>query len=129
MLIIETTARRTKCAYEFYFKTSFGIGLGMWNEDKKPICNQANIDVELDIGERLVWGLTISPTKETGYSISYKGEFNFLIGRVVSVENDGSFSLKIGQSILLLAGQNLPPQFRGMVTIQCVKISLFPTSV
>src|SRR5262245_22025273 len=85
---------------EVTFSTRYGMGKGKWI-GQLPYVGSEYV-VEFDIKEGLVWGSTISQISSRVFAVRQEGSQMILQGEIESMDPDGSCTLRIGDSLMLL---------------------------
>jgi len=109
------------------FKTSIGIGVGVW-EGQLPT-KGTSIDIEIDIDDIFDWGENINTTNLNESIITIDGNlFNF-VAEVISYETDSCLIVKLNKSIVLLDVENAPNNIQGWIEVKTENLKLYPTNL
>lgn len=110
-----------------YFTTDIGSAVGVWSD--VPPTEGESYDVELDLTEPIVWGVSAHLALKDVYSIGAEHDLIKITGKIVSFEEDGSAILEVAGSVVLLEVVGFPWDVPVFVDLKIKKIALFPTHV
>lgn len=108
------------------FSTDFGFAVAVWSGDLPTL--GAFHDVELEVMERIVWGMSAHCALSNVYSIQIENGSIKLTGRIISIE-DGTASVDVAGSLILIEVVGFPEDIPVFVDLKIKKIALFPTGV
>ncbi|MEX3777149.1 hypothetical protein [Pseudomonas sp. MYb118] len=109
------------------FSTSFGSGIGFW-KGVAPAVNESH-DVELEIGEAIVWGENGHFSLNNVCLIEMGSDSVKLTGRIVHIDDDGFAVLDVNGSVVLLEIIDFTGGIPVFVDLCIKKIDLYPTGV
>lgn len=109
------------------FETAIGKGTALW-VGEEPIIGKF-YDVEIDVGDDLIWGINIIMTPEISSMIAVKDNLFYLVAKVISSEEEGCISVKLGDSVVLLEIERAPTGIFGMVECKAKNVRLYPTNL
>ncbi|TBW47493.1 hypothetical protein EZI54_22675 [Marinobacter halodurans] len=110
---------------EFY--SCIGSGAGIW-VGESPTLGQC-IDIEFDIEDDFKWGENITTADNQKSMISVEKDCLRFVAQVVSYENDGCLTLKLGGTILFLDLDNAPMDLKGWIVGEAQSVKLYPTNL
>jgi len=109
------------------FSSDYGCSSAIWASGG-PTCG-ALYDIEFEIDDDLVWGENISTTTRAGDTIAFEEGVCVIVGTVLKVEEDGCFSISLGDSVILLDVENMPENTSGLVECRASKVKLYSTNL
>jgi hypothetical protein len=109
------------------FKTAFGIGQADWVGD--PPEPGVDVDVELDLDDDLIWGENLAPADRAGPSIDFDQGVLTVVGAPEAAAEDGTFALRLGDSIILLEAKELPKDLPEFVRIKVRNAKAYATNI
>jgi len=107
------------------FSTEYGTAKALWNGDAPK--NDKEYDVEVTIHETLEWGKDIVMVGEKRYVIGMICGVFYLIGYLESVDEDGGFAIRFGDSIILVSGCGNPFALGTFVKVEAHDVELYDT--
>ena len=115
------------CEVRVDFSSDFGRSAAIW-EGEAPAAG-VYYDVELDVDNTLVWGESVSTTSSNKSTIALEEELFVVIGKVISLEEDGCVSISVGDSVILLDVENAPKELTGHIECRASDVKLYPTNL
>ena len=115
------------CEVRVDFSSDFGRSAAIW-EGEAPAAG-VFYDVELDVDNALVWGESVSTTSSNKAMIALEEELFVVIGKVISLEEDGCVSISVGDSVILLDVENAPKELTGHIECRASDVKLYPTNL
>ncbi|MCY9877329.1 hypothetical protein OTK59_12255 [Vibrio natriegens] len=109
------------------FSSDYGRSAAIW-VGEAPVTG-CLYDVELDVDDDLVWGESISTTSRSTAAISLEEELFVVVGKVISLEEDGCVSISVGDSVILLDVENAPNGLSGLIECRASDVKLYPTNL
>jgi hypothetical protein len=109
------------------FSTEFGFTIAKWAGSLPKIGEL--YDVELEIEESAIWGVTANPASVNRCSIGLIDGSIRLSGNVISVDIEGVAGIEVGGSIILLEIIGFSGKVPMFVDLKVEKISLYPTGI
>jgi hypothetical protein len=109
------------------FEGSIGIGFGVWMGELPA--QGESIDVEIDVDDDLKWGRNIIMTSENVSMIALKNNQFHFVAEVLSYEDDGCLSVRLGDGIILLDVEDAPNDIKGWVECRAESVKLYPTNM
>ncbi|MGO1298557.1 MAG: hypothetical protein ACTMIA_14805 [Vibrio sp.] len=108
------------------FSSDYGSSAALWVGE--PPTPGRLYDVELEIDDDLVWGESISTTRDR-VSIALEEGMFVVVGSVTSLEEDGCLSIAVGDSVILLDVENAPEDISGLVECRALDVKLYSTNL
>ncbi|MNT05977.1 hypothetical protein D3C72_1406250 [compost metagenome] len=107
--------------------TDFGKASAVWCGAPPTI--GASHDVELEIEQSVVWGMSARPASNDGFSIDIVDGFIKLTGNIVSVDTEGMMVFDVGGSVFFVEIIGFAGAIPMVVDLYVEKLVLFPTGV
>jgi hypothetical protein len=89
------------------FETSIGVGTGTWNGELPALGDC------IDIDDNFEWGKNITTTNSNTSMIAIENNLFRFVTRVISYEDDGCLTVKLGDSVVFLDVDNVPGGIQG----------------
>jgi hypothetical protein len=126
-VIIDEIGSASNSGLSVKFATTFGRAQGIWKSPEAPQLRQ-ECRVEFEIPARLFWRKEIDLSEGNRYSISGQDGNIVMIGSVELIGGDGSITVRIGGSLILLEAQGVPMEVSGkFVRIRTPVLYLYDT--
>lgn len=109
------------------FETPIGVGVGIWNGELPVLGDRT--DIEIDIDDDLEWGKNITMTNSNIGMIAIEKNLFRFVARVISYEDDGCLTVKLGDSVVFLDVDNVPSTIQGWVEGKVKAVRLYPTNL
>jgi hypothetical protein len=109
------------------FSTTLGSAVAEWLG--QPPRLHEEYDVELEIPGRLTWGDSIHQVHAGREAIESGMGTVGLVGRIVSVDEDGCLALQIGDSIVLVDATGVPSDVQGFLQVVIPLLRLHPVEL
>lgn len=119
---IKITARGLR-KDEVFFNSPYGEGKGIW-------CGGAfnlgeNYDVEFEINELLIRWINILPAATHEYSLTHDKDVVVFTGRLDNIEEDGTASLQIGDSLMMFECLGEPMPLGTFVRVRTAELRIY----
>ena len=108
---------------EVYFSCKYGNGIATWNGYIPEI---KEYEVEIDIEDSLLWGISIKKSNQTIPSIHIEKDFNIFIGVLESIDEDGYSVLRMGNAIVSFFAKGNSFENNISIEIKAEKVILTP---
>ena len=109
------------------FSSTCGTATASWAGALPDVGERHN--VELELNDVFVWDDNIALTDKCEPSIHTNGELFELVGLIVSVDDDGCFTIDVDGSIVFLDVEAAPKNLKGFVKCLAVDVRLYPTGL
>jgi hypothetical protein len=109
------------------FETSIGTGAGTWNGELPTLGDCT--DIEIDIDDNFDWGKNIITSNKDICMIAIENNLFRFVAQVISYEDDGCLTIKLGDSIIFLDVDNVPSAIEGWIEGKAKSIRLYPTNL
>jgi hypothetical protein len=110
-----------------HFSTEFGSAIAVWNA--VPPAVGTFHDVELEVMERIIWGVNSHCALNNICSIEVESGSIKLTGKIISIEADDTAVMDVAGSVIILDVVGFTEDVPVYVDLKIMKLYLFPTRV
>lgn len=110
-----------------HFSAEFGSAIAVWNA--VPPAVGTFHDVELDVMERIVWGVNAQCALNNMCSVEVESGSIKLTGKIISIEVGDAAVMDVAGSVIILKVVGFTEDVPVYVDLKIMKLYLFPTRV
>lgn len=128
LIVIKSTTKPMAGNHPVTFTSAYGQGQAEWYG--APPTVEREYDVELEIPQALTWGKEITPESKTRPTIGVTEDgYNYIIGFLEQVEEDGCLTIRLGSSIVLIEATGTAIIGGGYVRVRFERLVLYDTGL
>jgi hypothetical protein len=110
------------------FSSEIGSAVGSWRGERLPEVSRV-YDVEIEIGDNLVWGHNICPVPGGRSEIKLAGDKVIITGLLEALHENGVATMRIADSVVLVDSSGEAPHTPCWVRVEVADLSLYDTNI